>query len=53
MCDVDQEAVVAAVDAPSIYDIPKVLHSEGLDSYIVRRLGLPSHDVDWASGMNF
>ncbi|MGA0442930.1 MAG: CTP synthase [Candidatus Nanopelagicaceae bacterium] len=47
MCDVDQEAVVAAVDAPSIYDIPKVLHSEGLDSYIVRRLGLPSHDVDW------
>ncbi len=38
MCDVDQPAVVAAVDAPSIYDIPKVLHSEGLDSYIVRRL---------------
>ena len=34
MCDVDLEAVVAAVDAPSIYDIPKVLHSEGLDSYI-------------------
>ena len=29
MCDVDQEAVTAAVDAPSIYDIPKVLHSEG------------------------
>jgi CTP synthase len=32
MCDVDSEAVVAAVDAPSIYDIPKVLFSEGLDS---------------------
>lgn len=47
MCDVDQPAVVAAVDAPSIYDIPKVLHSEGLDSYIVRRLGLPFKDVDW------
>ena len=47
MCDVDQEAVVAAVDAPSIYDIPKVLHSEGLDAYIVRRLGLPFHDVEW------
>ena len=29
MCDVDDEAVVAAVDAPSIYDIPKVLHGEG------------------------
>jgi CTP synthase len=47
MCDVDAEAVVAAVDAPSIYEIPKVLHREGLDAYVVRRLGLPFHDVDW------
>jgi CTP synthase len=47
MCDVDQEAVVSAVDAASIYDIPKVLHSEGLDAYVVRRLGLPFRDVDW------
>ncbi len=47
MCDVDDEAVVAAVDAPSIYDIPKVLHTEGLDAYVVRRLGLPFRDVDW------
>ena len=47
MCDVDLEAVVAAVDAPSIYDIPKVLHSEGLDSYVVRRLALSGTDVVW------
>jgi CTP synthase len=47
MCDVDTEAVVAAVDAPSIYEIPKVLHDEGLDAYVVRRLGLPFRDVDW------
>ena len=47
MCDVDREAVVSAVDAASIYDIPKVLHREGLDAYVVRRLGLPFHDVDW------
>ena len=47
MCDVDQEAVVSAVDAASIYDIPKVLHSEGLDAYVVRRLNLPFRDVDW------
>lgn len=47
MCDVDQEAVVAAVDAPSIYDIPKVLHSEGLDSYIVRRMGFNATEVSW------
>ena len=47
MCDVDLAAVVAAVDAPSIYDIPKVLHAEGLDAYVVQRLGLKSHDVIW------
>jgi CTP synthase len=47
MCDVDQEAVVTAADAPSIYDIPKVLHREGLDAYVVRRLSLPFRDVDW------
>jgi len=47
MCDVDEEAVVTAADAPSIYDIPKVLHREGLDAYLVRRLDLPFRDVDW------
>jgi CTP synthase len=47
MCDVDAEAVVAAEDAPSIYDIPKMLHTQGLDAYVVRRLGLPFRDVDW------
>jgi CTP synthase len=47
MCDVDTDGVVSAVDAPSIYDIPKVLHTEGLDAYVVRRLGLPFRDVDW------
>ena len=47
MCDVDSEAVVAAVDAPSIYDIPKVLHSEGLDAFVVKRLGFDCHDVVW------
>ncbi len=49
MCDVDESAVVSAVDAPSIYDIPKVLHAEGLDSYVVRRLGLPNTEVNWSS----
>lgn len=48
MCDVDREAVVTAADAASIYDIPKVLHSEGLDSYIIRSLRLEAKDVDWS-----
>jgi len=49
MCDVDIQAVVTAKDSPSIYDIPKVLHSEGLDAYVVRRLDLPFHDVKWGA----
>jgi CTP synthase len=47
MCDVDAEAVISTPDAPSIYDIPRVLHREGLDAYVVRRLNLSFHDVDW------
>jgi CTP synthase len=47
MCDVDEEAVVSCPDAPSIYDIPKVLHAEGLDAYVVRRLGVSFRDVNW------
>jgi len=49
MCDVDREAVVTAKDAPSIYDLPRVLHAEGLDAYVVRRLALPFRDVDWTA----
>ncbi len=49
MCDVDREAVVTAADAASIYDIPKVLHSEGLDSYIIKSLDLKAKEVDWSN----
>ena len=45
--DVDLDGVVAAPDAASIYDIPKVLHDEGLDAFVVRRLNLPFRDVQW------
>jgi len=48
MCDVDEEAVISCPDAPSIYDIPKVIHGEGLDAYVVRRLGVGFRDVNWS-----
>jgi CTP synthase len=48
MCDVDIEAVVNAADANSIYDIPSVVHGEGLDSYIIKHLGLEAKEVDWS-----
>jgi CTP synthase len=40
LSDVDVEAVVSAPDADSIYEIPLVLHAEGLDDYLVRHLRL-------------
>ena len=49
MCDVAEEAVVNAIDVPSIYDIPSMLHRQGLDAYIVEQLGLRrAGEVDWA-----
>jgi CTP synthase len=49
MCDVDEDAVVNAVDVPSIYDIPSMLNDQGLDAYIVDALGLDAKaaEVDW------
>jgi CTP synthase len=47
MCDVDEVAVVNAVDVPSIYDIPTMLHDQGLDAYIIEQLGLDAKDVNW------
>ncbi|MEP6661661.1 MAG: CTP synthase [Acidimicrobiales bacterium] len=41
LCDVPVEAVVNAADARNIYEIPLVLHEEGLDGYVCKLLGLP------------
>ena len=48
MCDVDIKAVINAADAASIYDIPKVLNDQGLDSYIIKALDLQANEVDWS-----
>ncbi|QMS56846.1 CTP synthase [Kocuria varians] len=45
-CDVDLDAVISCPDAPSIYDIPNTLHSQGLDTYILDYLGLDYRDAD-------
>ena len=39
-CDVEEEAVVTAKDVQTIYELPLVLHSEGLDDAIVQRLNI-------------
>ena len=48
MCDIEKSAVVTAADAASIYDIPKFLNRQGLDSYIVKKFGFPETPVDWS-----
>ena len=47
MCDVDEAAVVNAVDVGSIYDIPSLLHSQDLDDYIIDHLGLEAGEMVW------
>ena len=46
LCDVPMEGVVNAADAASVYEIPLVLHDEGLDSYVCRILGLDDREID-------
>lgn len=46
-CDVDTEAVISCPDAPSIYDIPKTLFNQDLDTYILDYLGLDHQDADF------
>ena len=40
LCDVPEEGIVSAVDADILYEIPLVLHDEGLDDYVCRVLHL-------------
>ncbi len=44
--DVDQDAVIAAVDSPSLYQVPLAMREEGLDRVAVERLGLPDVEPD-------
>ncbi len=46
LCDVPVEGVVNAADASSLYEIPLVLHDEGLDTFVCKILGLDDHAVD-------
>ncbi|GGE67301.1 CTP synthase [Nesterenkonia cremea] len=47
MCDVGEDAVINCPDAPSIYDIPRILHKQAIDAYVVQSLDLKFQDVNW------
>jgi CTP synthase len=48
-CDVDADAVIAALDQPSLYEVPLAMHAEGLDRVVLERLGLPAAEPDLAA----
>lgn len=45
-CDIDREAIIQAVDAPTIYEVPLNMLEEGLDSIVLRRLGIEAPPAD-------
>lgn len=47
-CDIDKDAVIQAVDADSIYEVPLVLKEQGLDDIVLERLGIECNEPDLA-----
>jgi CTP synthase len=45
-CDIDKEAVIQALDAPSIYEVPLGLEQEGLADIVLRKLGIQTGSPD-------
>ena len=46
LCDVPVEAVVNAADARNLYEVPLIMHDEGLDDYVCKMFGFSDTDID-------
>ncbi len=46
LCDVDERAVVNAADVDNIYELPLILHEEGLDTVVCEVLRIEGREVD-------
>ena len=44
--NVEERAVIPVIDAPTIYQIPRMLHERGLDQFVVDRFELDVPDAD-------
>ena len=44
-CNVDENAVVQSIDAPTIYEVPILMQAQGLDETILKKMGLPVGDT--------
>jgi CTP synthase len=48
LCDVNENAVINAADVRNIYELPLILHDEGLDTVALEVLRMEGHDIDLA-----
>lgn len=46
LCDVDERAVINAADARNIYELPLILHEEGLDDEVCEVLNITDAPID-------
>lgn len=46
LCDIDRKAIIQCLDASTIYEVPLMLQKEGLDSIVLRRLGIKAPEAD-------
>ncbi|WP_446898288.1 CTP synthase [Clostridium sp. LBM24168] len=51
-CDVDKDSVIQNLDAQNLYEVPLMLHKEGLDSLVCKKLSLKSNDIDNTEWIN-
>ncbi len=53
-CNVTEQAVIQSLDAPSIYEVPLMMHAQGLDRIVLEKAGLPVEgEPDMAAWMHF
>ncbi|HHV64432.1 MAG TPA: CTP synthase [Peptococcaceae bacterium] len=49
LCDLDKEAIITAITASTIYEVPLLLHQEGFDDIVLKRLGLEAPPADMSA----
>lgn len=49
-CNITPDAVTQSIDAPSIYEVPLLMHGQKLDSIVLRKMGLPDDGEPDLSG---
>ena len=42
-CNVAPEAVIQSLDAPTIYQVPLMMHEQGLDEFVIKKMGVECH----------